>query len=80
MIELTAGDARANFYSLLDNVAETRRPVRIVGPRNNAVLTSEADWNAIHATLYLLSVPGMCKSICAARNTPARNMAKKLRW
>ncbi|MDQ2947002.1 MAG: type II toxin-antitoxin system Phd/YefM family antitoxin [Acidobacteriota bacterium] len=35
----------------------------ITGPRSNAVLVGEEDWNSIQETLYLLSVPGMRESI-----------------
>ena len=45
MTELNASAARANLYRLLDEAAETHRPVRIAGKRNNAVLVAEDDWN-----------------------------------
>jgi len=35
--------------------------VLITGPRTNAVLVAEEDWNAIQETLYLLSVPGYAR-------------------
>ena len=80
MTELNASEARANLYRLLDEAAETHRPVHITGRRNNAVLVSEDDWNAIQETLYLLSVPGMRESIREGLKTPAKKMAKELRW
>jgi prevent-host-death family protein len=80
MTELNASEARANLYRLLDQAAETHKPVRIAGKRNNAVLVAEDDWNAIQETLYLLSVPGMRESIRAGLQTPAGKMAKVLRW
>jgi len=80
MTELNASEARANLYRLLDEAAETHKPVRIAGKRNNAVLVSEDDWNAIQETLYLLSIPGMRKSIRAGMKTPANKLAKDLRW
>ncbi len=80
MTELNASEARASLYRLLDQAAETHKPVRIAGKRNNAVLVSEDDWNAIQETLYLLSVPGMRESIRAGMNTPASKLAKSLRW
>ena len=39
------------------------QPIVITGQSNNAVLLSEADWTSIQETLYLLSIPGMRKSI-----------------
>ena len=80
MVDFTATDARANLYRLLDAAAESHEPVHITGPRNNAVLVSEDDWNAIQETLYLLSVPGMRESIRDGLKTPASKMAKELRW
>ena len=80
MTELNASEARANLYRLLDQAAETHKPVRISGKRNNAVLVAEDDWNAIQETLYLLSVPGMRESVREGLQTPAGKMAKVLRW
>jgi prevent-host-death family protein len=80
MTELNASEARANLYRLLDQAAETHKPVRIAGKRNNAVLVSEDDWNAIQETLYLLSIPGMRESIREGMKTPTSKLAKTLRW
>ena len=54
--------------------------VRQAGKRNNAVLVSEDDWNAIQETLYLLAIPGMRESIREGLRTPAAKLAKSLRW
>jgi len=80
MTDLNASEARANLYRLLDQAAETHKPVRIAGKRNNAVLVSEDDWNAIQETLYLLAIPGMRESIREGLRTPAAKLAKSLRW
>ena len=37
MTELNASAARANLYRLLDEAAETHKPVRIAGKRNNGI-------------------------------------------
>jgi antitoxin YefM len=63
MQTLTASDARANLYRLMDQAAESHEPIIIAGKRVNAVLISAEDWDAIQETLYLLSVPGMRESI-----------------
>lgn len=60
---LTATEARANLYRLIDQAAESHQPIRIIGKRASAVLISEAGWDAIQETLYLASVPGMRESI-----------------
>ena len=44
--KLSAAVARAQFYSLIDRVAESGERIRINGPRDRAVLPSEKDWNA----------------------------------
>ena len=66
----TVSDARANLYRLIDEAAESHKPVRITGKRHNAILLSEQDWESIQETLYLLSVPGMRESINKGLNTP----------
>ena len=63
MNTVTASQARAGLYRLIDQTAETHRPVVISGKRANAVLVSEEDWSAIQETLYLLAITGMRESI-----------------
>jgi len=63
MSTLTASEARANLYRLIDEAAESHIPIRITGKRNSAVLVSESDWASVQETMYLLSVPGMRESI-----------------
>lgn len=58
MNTLTASEARANLYRLMDQTAESHQPIVISGKRGNAVLVAEEDWAAIQETLFLLSVPG----------------------
>lgn len=58
MSSIKATDARVSLYRLLDEVAESHKPVLISGKRSNAVLVSEDDWRSIQETLHLLSVPG----------------------
>jgi antitoxin YefM len=77
---LTASEARANLYRLMDQAAESHRPIVISGKRSNAVLVSEEDWMAIQETLFLLSVPGMRESIKAGMAEPIDACAKDLDW
>ena len=79
MIKLTASKARANLCRLIDETVESHKPVIISGKRNNAVLVSAEDWDAMQETLYLLSVPGMRESIKAGMAQPLSKSAKKLR-
>lgn len=63
MSTLSASEARAKLYRLIDEAAESHVPIRITGKRNNAVLVSEDDWASVQETMYLLSIPGMRESI-----------------
>ena len=60
---ITASEARADLYRLIDQAAESHQPILISGKRSSAVLVSAEDWQAIQETLFLLSVPGMRESI-----------------
>ena len=80
MKTLTASEARANLYRLLDEAAASHEPVHITGKRNNGVLVSEEDWNAVQETLYLLSVPGMRESIRKGMATPVEKTSEEPGW
>jgi antitoxin YefM len=77
---LTASDARANLYRLMDQVARSHQAIVIVGKRHDAVLVSAEDWAAIQDTLYLLSVPGMRESIKEGMAESLGECAKELNW
>jgi PHD/YefM family antitoxin component YafN of YafNO toxin-antitoxin module len=71
---------REQVPAMIDQTAETHKPVLISGKRSNAVLISEEDWSAIQETLYLLAIPGMRESI---RESMAESLAKSkrtLKW
>src|SRR3954462_11496744 len=70
MNSMSASEARDKLYRLLDETANHHEPLLITGPRSNAVLVGEEDWNAIQQTLHLLSVPGVRESIQAGLKTP----------
>ncbi len=80
MQTLTASEARANLYRLIDEAAESHEPIIISGKRSSAVLISSEDWRAIQETLYLLSVPGMRESIKEGMAAPLADSAKALDW
>ena len=63
MTTLDATEARSGLHNLIDETAQTHRPILIMGKHANAVLLAEDDWNAINETLYLVSIPGMRESI-----------------
>jgi len=80
MTILTASEARANLYRLIDQTAESHEPIFISGKRSGAVLLSEEDWKAIQETLFLLSVPGMRESIKKGMAEPLDQSATALDW
>jgi prevent-host-death family protein len=80
MDALTASEARASLYRLIDQTAESHQPVLISGKRANAVLVSADDWSAIQETLYLLAVPGMRESTKDAMAEPLAKSKRALKW
>lgn len=77
---LSASEARANLYRLMDQAAETHQPITITGKRHDAVLISAEDWHAIQETLHLLSVSGMRESIKTGMAESIENCSKVLDW
>ncbi|PWK45373.1 type II toxin-antitoxin system Phd/YefM family antitoxin [Pleionea mediterranea] len=80
MSGITATEARSNLYRLIDETAESHKPIIISGKRNKAVLLSEEDWTAIQETLFLLSVPGMRESIRDGMETSIDDCDEELDW
>ena len=80
MNTLKVTEARAKLYSLIDETAATHKPIVITGKRNNAVLISEEDWDAISETLYLLSIPKMRESIKEGLEQGLDDCAMELDW
>lgn len=79
MSTLTASEARANLYRLIDQTAESHQPVVIAGKRSSAVVAAE-DWQAIQETLHLPAVPGMRESIKKGMAEPLAKNVRNLRW
>ena len=80
MHTLSASEARANLYRLMDETAESHEPITISGKRSNAVLVSAEDWAAIQETLFLLSVPGMRESIKDGMAEPVDACSEEIGW
>ena len=77
---ISVSQARANIYKLIDETAQSHEPILITGKRNNAVMISQEDWNAIAETLYLNSIPEMATSITEAMNAPDSEFSEKIEW
>jgi antitoxin YefM len=80
MTSITVTEARKQLYTLLDDVAQSRRPVQIMGKRHSAVLVSEDDWRAVQETLYLTGIPGMRESIRRGLRTRVDKCDRELVW
>jgi prevent-host-death family protein len=77
---VTATEARATLYTLMDEVASSHEPILITGKRNNVVVISEEDWRAINETLYLMSIPGMRESLIEGMNAPIEDFDDEVEW
>lgn len=80
MQTMNAREAREKFYRLLDDTAADHEPILITGPRSNAILVGENDWNAIQETLHLLTVPGMRESVVEGLATQPYDCEAKPGW
>ena len=80
MATVSTTEARKDLYRLVDQVQDTHEPIQITGKRGNAVLVSEADWQALQETLFLVSIPGMRESILEGMATPPDELEDEPGW
>jgi len=80
MQRMNASEAREKLYRLLDETAAAHEPILITGPRCNAVLVAEKDWNSIQETLHLLSVPDIRESIREGLTTAVDECEEEPGW
>lgn len=57
MTSMSASEARANLYPLIEQVNDDAVAIHISSRRGNAVLISEDEYNSLRETLYLLRSP-----------------------
>lgn len=62
----SASEARANLFSLVEQVNKDHLPRVITSRQGDAVLLSKEDWESIQETLYLQSITGLVESIRAS--------------
>ena len=77
---MTVSQARTNIYKIMDETADTHEPIMITGKRNNVIMISEEDWNAIEETLYLNSIPKMTSSIQKMMQTSNDEFSETIEW
>ena len=76
----SVNEAQSNLQQLINEVAESHKPVIITGESSNAVLLNEEDWSSIQETLYLLSIPEMGESIKEGLATPVEECTEEVEW
>lgn len=64
----------------MDEIAQTHEPILITGKRNNVIMLSQEDWNAIEETLYLNSIPNMASSIQESMKAKDSEFSKNIEW
>ena len=73
-------EPRNNLNKILDETILSSESIEILGKRGNGILLSKEDWSSIQETLYLLSIPGMRKSLIEGRNTPIDECMEDIGW
>ena len=77
---MSVSQARADIYNIMDETAQTHEPILITGKRNNVVMLSQEDWNAIEETLYLNTIPNMASSIQESMSAPDSEFSETIEW
>jgi len=77
---MSVSQVRADIYNVMDETAQTHEPVLITGKRNNVVMLSQEDWNAIEETLYLNSIPNMVSSLQESMNASDEEFSENVEW
>lgn len=80
MKRISAKQAQGILETLIEEAAAGHQPVEISGEREQGVLVSLADWEAIQETLYIHSVPGLRESIRAGMAEPLDTCSETLDW
>ncbi|UTJ07418.1 type II toxin-antitoxin system Phd/YefM family antitoxin [Arcobacter roscoffensis] len=77
---MSVSQVRADIYNVMDETAQTHEPILITGKRNNVVMLSQEDWNAIEETLYLNSIPNMASSIQKSMSADDSEFSEDIEW
>ena len=77
---MSVSQVRKDIYNVMDETAQTHEPILITGKRNNVVMLSQEDWNAIEETLYLNSIPNMASSIQESMSADDSEFSEDIEW
>jgi len=64
---ITASEARAQLFPLIEQVNNDSTPIIITSKKGNAVLLSESEWESIVETMYLLRTPANRERLAKSR-------------
>lgn len=80
---VNATNFRKNLFDILGQAVKYNEVVNVTTKEGNAVILSEADYNAIMETLYLHSVPGLAENLlqlAAEPMEPAKEFDPEEAW
>jgi PHD/YefM family antitoxin component YafN of YafNO toxin-antitoxin module len=80
MTTVTTAKAKTKLDQLLREASASHEPIQITGADESGGLASEEDWRSIRETLFLLSIPGMRRSIRRGMATPIEKCSKAIKW
>lgn len=60
---ITATNARRNFFQIVKGATEKHKIYRIQHPKGSVVMLSEEEYDNLVETLELLSIPGLLESL-----------------
>ena len=79
MNKVNATNARQNFFNILASTS-TGDPLLITSKTGNCVLISEAEWNSVVETAYVMSNPKIRDDIIEGLKTPLDECSETLPW
>ncbi|QFR49675.1 type II toxin-antitoxin system Phd/YefM family antitoxin [Sulfurimonas lithotrophica] len=77
---MSVSQVRSDIYNVMDETAQTHEPVLITGKRNNVVMISQEDWNAIEETLHLSSIPNFVSSVQESMQEDDSEFSESIEW
>ena len=76
----TPSDAGHQLQALMNQVIAGHEPIYIGNNEEQIVMISAEDYRSIQETLYLMSIPGMRKSILEGRLEKIEDCTTELPW
>jgi antitoxin YefM len=77
MTVMTASDARKALFPLIQQVNDDADHVVITSKNGNAVLMSEAEYNSLQETEYLMRSPANVRRLLEAKESVRRGKARE---